>query len=83
MLFASLNVVQSSHELRSRYGEPDVERFTPDPDVGLTVEYGSDGLACQIVIERKQNLLHGQQEQKYMSPDLASRLVDLGIDGLC
>jgi len=76
MLSASLNVVQSSHELRSRYGEPDVERFTSDPDVGLTVEYGSDGLACQIVIERKQNLLHGQQEQKYMSPDLASRLVD-------
>jgi len=44
--------------------------------VGLTVEYGSDGLACQIIIERKQNLLHGQQAQKYMSPDVASDLVD-------
>lgn len=76
MLSASLNAVQSSHELRSRYGEPDVERFTPAPDVGLTIEYGSDGLACQIVIERKQGILHDEQEQKYMSPDLASRVVD-------
>jgi len=41
--------------------------------VGLTVEYGSDGLACQIVIERKQDLLKVQQAQKYMSPDDENR----------
>ena len=76
VLFAGLSPTQSSSDLRSRYGQPDVERFTPAPDVGLTVEYGSDGLACQIVIERKQPLIHVQQEEKYMKPEFVSDLID-------
>ena len=72
----SLSLSQSSQDLRSRYGEPDIERFTPTPDIGLTVEYGSDGLACQIVIERKQSLLHDKQAEKYMKPEVASDLID-------
>ena len=51
---ASFSLTQSSQGLRSRYGEPDIERFPPAPDVGLTVEYGSDSLACQLVIEEVQ-----------------------------
>ena len=73
---ASLSLAQSSQELGSRYGEPDIERFTAAPDIGLTVEYGSDGLACQIVIERKQSLLHDRQAEKYMKPEAASKLID-------
>src|SRR5215472_12498836 len=72
---ASLSLAQSSQELRSRCGEPDIERFTAAPDIGLTVEYGSDGLACQIAIERKQSLLH-EQAEKYMRPEVASELID-------
>jgi hypothetical protein len=73
---ASLSLAQRSQELRSHYGEPDIERFTAAPDIGLTVEYGSDGLACQIVIERKQSLLHDKQAEKYMKPEAASKLIE-------
>lgn len=73
---ASLSLPQRTQELRSRYGEPDIERFIAAPDIGLTVEYGSDGLACQIVIERKQALLHDKQAGKYMKPEAASKLID-------
>jgi len=73
---ASLSPAQRSQEFRSRYGEPDIERFTAAPDIALTVEYGSDGLACQIVIERKQSLLHDKQAEKYMKPEVASDLID-------
>jgi hypothetical protein len=71
-----LPLAQSSRDLRSRFGEPDVERYSATNDIGLTVEYGSDGLACQIVIERKQALLHGNQEQQYMLPEAVSALID-------
>jgi hypothetical protein len=40
----------SSHELHKRYGEPDQERFIVRPGVSLTVQYGSDHLACQFGI---------------------------------
>ena len=67
---------QTSHTLRGRYGEPDIERFTVAGDIGLTVEYGSDGLACQIVIERKQPLLHSEQVRDYMAPEVVSEVID-------
>jgi hypothetical protein len=66
----------TSQQLHSRYGEPDVERFAAGDDIGLTVEYGSDGLACQIVLERKQPLLHREQEPKYMRPEVVSQIID-------
>jgi len=73
---AGFSLPQSSRDLRSRFGEPDVERYTAKNDIGLTVEYGSDGLACQIVMERKQPLLHSDQGQQYMSPEVVSALID-------
>jgi hypothetical protein len=72
----SLPVGQTSQTLRGRYGEPDIERFTAAGDIGLTVEYGSDGLACQIVIERKQPLLHSEQVRNYMAPESVSEIID-------
>ena len=72
----SLPVGQTSKTLRGRYGEPDIERFTAAGDIGLTVEYGSDGLACQIVIERKQPLLHSEQVRNYMPPESVSEIID-------
>jgi hypothetical protein len=72
----SLPVGQTSQTLRGRYGEPDIERFTAAGDIGLTVEYGSDGLACQIVLERKQPLLHSEQVRNYMAPESVSEILD-------
>ena len=78
LVSAGLPLAQSSRDLRSRFGEPDVERYTAANDIGLTVEYGSDGLACQILVERKQPLLHGNQAQaqQYMPPEVVSALID-------
>lgn len=42
---------QKSSELRSRYGQPNAERFRVRPGIRLAVEYGSDGLACEMKIE--------------------------------
>jgi hypothetical protein len=72
----SLPIAPTSQTLRGRYGEPDVERFTAARDIGLTVEYGSDGLACEIVIEKKQPLLHSQQVPTYMAPEAVSEIID-------
>jgi hypothetical protein len=47
---ASTLLAQSSQELHNRYGEPDQERFTVRPGISLTVQYGSDHLACQFTI---------------------------------
>jgi hypothetical protein len=78
LLFVSfgLPVGQTSQSLRDRYGEPDLERFTAAGDIGLTVEYGSDGLACEMVIERKQTLLHKEQVGYYMAPEAVSEIID-------
>jgi len=48
---ASVVLMQSSQEFHSRYGEPDMERFTARPGISLAVEYGSDHLACQLLIK--------------------------------
>jgi hypothetical protein len=74
---ASLPVAPSSHELRGRYGDPDLERFTAAGDIGLTVEYATDSLACQIVIQRKEPRLHTEPPHKYMSPEAVGELVDV------
>jgi len=47
MVTSSLLTAQTSQELHNRYGEPDRERFAARPGIALTVQYGSDGLACQ------------------------------------
>jgi hypothetical protein len=72
----SLPSAQTSKTLRDRYGEPDIERFTAAGDIGSTVEYGSDGQACQIVIERKQPLLHSEQVRNNMAPEEVSEIID-------
>jgi len=71
-----LPLAQTSQTLRDRYGEPDIERFTAAHDIGLTVQFGSDGVACQIVIERKQPLLHSEQVLNYMEPEAVSEIID-------
>ena len=73
---AGLLLPQSSRDLRSRFGEPDIERYTATNDIGLTAQYGSDGLACQILIERKRPLISSSKAQEYMSPETVSALLD-------
>jgi hypothetical protein len=76
LLAAYLANPQSSSELRSRYGEPDIERFIVRPGIALTVEYGSDGLACEMLIEPPLPLFHGNEQTPYMSSDAVTSVLD-------
>lgn len=72
----SVFLTQSSQEFHSRYGEPDIERFAARPGISLAVEYGSDHLACQVVIEPPQSLIHQEEQARLMSSDGASQVLE-------
>jgi hypothetical protein len=76
VLAAYLANPQSSSELRSRYGELDIERFIVRPGIGLTVEYGSDRLACEMLVEPPLPLFHGDEQTLYMSSDEVTGVLD-------
>ena len=48
--FATDASAPSAQELRKLYGEPTIERFAVRSGITLTVEYGPDRTACQILI---------------------------------
>jgi hypothetical protein len=48
---ASVLLSPSSQDFHNLYGEPDRERFAARPAISLTVEYGSDHLACSALID--------------------------------
>jgi len=73
---ASVVLTQSSSEFHSRYGEPDVERFTAQPGISLAVEYGSDQLACQALIEPPQALIHQEEQAQFMSSERVSEVLE-------
>jgi hypothetical protein len=47
---------QTSPGFHARYGKPDVERFNVRWGLELTVEYGTDGQACRMRVERYYNV---------------------------
>ena len=73
---ASAALPQSSNEFHSRYGEPDLERFQARPGISVTVEYGSDHLACQIVIEPPQPLIHQEEQTQFMSSGAVTGILE-------
>jgi len=72
----SVLLTQSSQEFHSRYGEPNIEHFAARPGISLAVEYGSDHLACQVVIEPPQSLIHQEEQARLMSSDGASQVLE-------
>jgi hypothetical protein len=72
---SSLLAAQTSGELHSRCGEPDRERFAARPGVALTVQYGSDGLACQVLLESPQPLLNDEKNLS-MSSDVVTEILE-------
>lgn len=60
LLVGALTAVtpQASTEFHARYGQPDAERFAVQPNLTLSVEYGTDGSACKMRIEPLHSLLH-------------------------
>jgi len=77
VVVATVAVAQTSQDLRNHYGEPEVERFNVRPGIGLTVEYGSDRLACQILIEPPERILSSQeQEARFMASETVTNVLD-------
>jgi len=73
----SVAVAQTPEDLRRRYGDPEVERFKARPGIGLTVEYGSDRLACQILIQPPEHILSSQeQEARFMASETVTDILD-------
>jgi len=73
----SVAVAQTPEDLRRRYGDPEVERFKARPGIGLTVEYGSDRLACQILIQPPEHILSSQEEEaRFMASETVTEILD-------
>ena len=61
LLISSLTAAQTSLELRSHYGDSDRERFAARPGISLSVQYGSDGLACLMLLESPRFLFNSEE----------------------
>ena len=72
----SVVLTQSSQDLHNRYREPDRERFAVRPGISLTVEYGSDHLACQALIEPPQPLTYTEERVPLMFSEGVSEVVE-------
>jgi hypothetical protein len=69
-------LMQISRQLHSRYGEPDVERFEVRPGISLTVQYGSDHLVCEALIEPPQSLIHQEEQVPLMASEGVSEILE-------
>src|SRR5580700_232646 len=77
LLVAVGSAFLTSNELHRKYGGPDLERFEARPGISLTVEYGADHLACQMVIEPPQSLIHSEDAQvPLMSSEGVSEMLE-------
>lgn len=76
MVATALVLGPSSQELRNRYGEPNRERFTARPGISVTIEYGSDRLACEALIEPPQSLVHQEEQLRLMSSENVSEVLE-------
>ena len=73
---ASAALPQSSNEFHNRYGDPTLERFQARPGISVTVEYGSDHLACQIVIQPPRSLFHSEENLPLMSSGAVTEILE-------
>src|ERR1700721_538994 len=76
---AALASQQSSSEYHGIYGPSDVERFTVRPGITMTVEYGPDQVACQMIITRSRPLLatiHWPPTSTMLSENEMNQIID-------
>jgi hypothetical protein len=73
---ATVVLAPSSRDLHNRYGEPDLERFTPRLGINVTVKYGSDHLACSVLIEPSQPLVETEEQVPHMSSQAVTEILE-------
>jgi hypothetical protein len=72
----SVVVTTNSHEFRSLYGEPDLERYIARLGISVTVEYGSDHLPCNALIEPPRRLGSTQEQVALMPSDNVTEVLE-------
>ncbi len=75
LLAACLSAAQTSQEFHFRHGDSDTERFKIRDGIDLTVEYGSDGSACQMEI-KPHSFFVQPQPQRFMALDVVDGMTD-------
>jgi hypothetical protein len=74
---SALALAPGAQDFRNHYGQPDTERFIARPGIALTVQYGSDHLACQMLVESpRQLLLQKNSEGTLLSPDKVTEILN-------
>jgi hypothetical protein len=77
---SALTLAPGAQDFRKHYGQPDTERFIARPGIALTVQYASDHLACQMLIESpRQLLLQKNSQGTDLSPDKVTEILDEAV----
>jgi hypothetical protein len=76
VIVAGVATAQTPQDFRNRYGEPQGEVFSARPGIGLSVEYGSDHVACQIVLKPTKHTIGRQDEAQFMSSATVTEILD-------
>ena len=76
LTIVSLSLMQSSQEFRNLDGEADLERFIARPGISVSVEYGSDHLACNALIEPPGPLGYTQEQVPLMRSDNVTEVLE-------
>jgi hypothetical protein len=79
LAFGSVVLAPSSKEFHNRYAEPDMERFMARPGVALIVEYGSDHLACRILVEPAHSLFRPDRNGPLMSSETVDEILEENV----
>lgn len=70
------DVAPTSQDLHARYGPSDVERFHVRPDIDATVQYGSDGCLCQVVLGAPTSIADSTLRAAYVPTDEMQTMTD-------
>ena len=62
-------------DIHKLYGEPTMERFDVGNGITVTVEYGPDRAACQILIAPRRLLVEAKRPDSPMSSTGAARIL--------
>jgi len=63
-------------DLRTRYGDSGVERFTVRPGITLMATYGTDQAACQMVVGPTRSIIPRDEPAQYMRPEDLTEIID-------
>jgi hypothetical protein len=79
---SGIALAPSSQELHNLYGEPRVETLSARPGIDLTVEYGTDRSACQMLIEPSKSLYGNEEQGTPMSSASVSEILEEILPGV-